>query len=218
MSLQSECTFNGAWGGSKVPAVFYISSYFWDRATDVGLIPDDKTISVVVKPSAFRKVGAASQRHLAHALSRLSSIALRFSAYRWSNKDRSLEWRLSMVLSTWMEHGRSCRSVPANRFNGSMQTGTSTAVMSVHVHGLRAGRRAGVQDANAAPVDRVPEGVRHFIQARTVHFVLVTAAAKPRKCRGRHSSRNFVHLQVSKCRVPNSVPIPIAPHNMMPGG
>jgi hypothetical protein len=40
--LQSECTFNGAWGGSKVPAVFYISSYFWDRAQDVGLIPNDK--------------------------------------------------------------------------------------------------------------------------------------------------------------------------------
>jgi hypothetical protein len=40
--LQSECTFNGAWGGSKLPAVFYISSYFWDRAQDVGLIPNDK--------------------------------------------------------------------------------------------------------------------------------------------------------------------------------
>ena len=40
--VQSECTFNGAWGGSKVPAVFYISSYFWDRAQDVGLIPNDK--------------------------------------------------------------------------------------------------------------------------------------------------------------------------------
>lgn len=54
---QSECTFAGAWGGSQVPAVFYISSYFWDRAQDVGLIPDDKTISVVIKPAVFRTHG-----------------------------------------------------------------------------------------------------------------------------------------------------------------
>ena len=54
VAVQSECTFNGAWGGSKAPAVFYISSYFWDRATDVGLIPDDKSISVVISPSDFR--------------------------------------------------------------------------------------------------------------------------------------------------------------------
>lgn len=54
LAVQSECTFNGAWGGSKAPAVFYISSYFWDRATDVGLIPDDKSISVVISPSDFR--------------------------------------------------------------------------------------------------------------------------------------------------------------------
>jgi apyrase len=53
----SECTFNGAWGGSKVPAVFYISSYFWDRAQDVGLIPNDKAISVIISPVAFREKG-----------------------------------------------------------------------------------------------------------------------------------------------------------------
>lgn len=53
----AQCTFNGAWGGSAVPAVFYISSYFWDRATDVGLIPDDKSISVVISPQDFRTHG-----------------------------------------------------------------------------------------------------------------------------------------------------------------
>ena len=31
-----QCTFNGAWGGNRVPDVFYVSSYFWDRATDAG--------------------------------------------------------------------------------------------------------------------------------------------------------------------------------------
>ena len=33
---QFQCTFNGAWGGGRVPSVFYISSYFWDRAVDAG--------------------------------------------------------------------------------------------------------------------------------------------------------------------------------------
>lgn len=33
---QLQCTFNGTWGGPRVPKVFYISSYFWDRATDAG--------------------------------------------------------------------------------------------------------------------------------------------------------------------------------------
>ena len=55
--LQAECTFNGAWGGASVPAVFYISSYFWDRATDIGIIKDSRAISVSVKPSDFRLHG-----------------------------------------------------------------------------------------------------------------------------------------------------------------
>lgn len=33
---QLQCTFNGAWVGNRVPQVFYVSSYFWDRATDAG--------------------------------------------------------------------------------------------------------------------------------------------------------------------------------------
>lgn len=33
---QLQCTFDGAWAGDRVPAVFYISSYFWDRAVDAG--------------------------------------------------------------------------------------------------------------------------------------------------------------------------------------
>ena len=58
--LQSQCTFNGAWGGSKVPAVFYISSYFWDRATNIGIIKDAAAISVTLKPSDFRTHGEAA--------------------------------------------------------------------------------------------------------------------------------------------------------------
>lgn len=74
---QAECTFNGAWGGSKVPAVFYISSYFWDRATDVGLIPDDKSISVIISPSDFRLLSQrfhppSYRRHMPHCRCRFA--------------------------------------------------------------------------------------------------------------------------------------------------
>jgi apyrase len=49
---QLQCTFNGAWGGSKVPQVFYISSYFWDRASDAGLVEED-AIQAHIKPADF---------------------------------------------------------------------------------------------------------------------------------------------------------------------
>jgi len=55
--VQAECAFNGTWGGGKLPAVFYISSYFWDRATDVGVIKDPDAINVNIKPSDFRAYG-----------------------------------------------------------------------------------------------------------------------------------------------------------------
>lgn len=35
-AMQLQCTFNGAWAGNRVPSVFYVSSYFWDRASDAG--------------------------------------------------------------------------------------------------------------------------------------------------------------------------------------
>ena len=43
-----------------MPAVFYISSYFWDRATDIGIIRDSAAISVSVKPSDFRLHGESA--------------------------------------------------------------------------------------------------------------------------------------------------------------
>jgi hypothetical protein len=36
LCLQEHCSFNGAWMGSRIPSIVYISSYFWDRATDAG--------------------------------------------------------------------------------------------------------------------------------------------------------------------------------------
>ncbi|KAL4422474.1 hypothetical protein ABPG75_008671 [Micractinium tetrahymenae] len=50
---QLQCTFNGAWGGPRVPKAFYVSSYFWDRATDAGLIAEAGAIQQRVRPSDF---------------------------------------------------------------------------------------------------------------------------------------------------------------------
>ncbi|KFM27824.1 Apyrase [Auxenochlorella protothecoides] len=51
-----QCSFNGAWGGGRVPSVFYISSYFWDRAVDAGLVPETAAIEARVKPAEFKKL------------------------------------------------------------------------------------------------------------------------------------------------------------------
>jgi apyrase len=53
---QLHCTFNGAWAGSRVPGVFYISSYFWDRAADAGLLPDANAIQAAIRPQQFGEV------------------------------------------------------------------------------------------------------------------------------------------------------------------
>ncbi|KAL6785712.1 hypothetical protein ACKKBF_B01340 [Auxenochlorella protothecoides x Auxenochlorella symbiontica] len=53
---QLQCSFNGAWGGGRVPSVFYISSYFWDRAVDAGLVPETAAIEARVKPAEFKKL------------------------------------------------------------------------------------------------------------------------------------------------------------------
>ncbi|KAG7666955.1 putative Apyrase 1 [Nannochloris sp. 'desiccata'] len=50
---QIQCSFSGAWAGPRIPAVFYASSYFWDRAADAGLVNDDKHISAKVQPGHF---------------------------------------------------------------------------------------------------------------------------------------------------------------------
>lgn len=52
---QLQCTFGGAWGGARVPSIFYVSSYFWDRAADAGLVDED-AIDAVVAPSHFAKL------------------------------------------------------------------------------------------------------------------------------------------------------------------
>lgn len=51
---QPTCSFQGAWRGTRVPDIFYVSSYFWDRAADAGILDDDKDTHAVVSPRHFK--------------------------------------------------------------------------------------------------------------------------------------------------------------------
>jgi hypothetical protein len=50
--VQEACSFNGAWRGkpSSMARVYYVSSYFWDRALDSGIISDKNAISWKTSP------------------------------------------------------------------------------------------------------------------------------------------------------------------------
>lgn len=52
---QKQCSFSGAWAGPRIPSVFYVSSYFWDRAADAGLVNDEKSIQAKVQAGHFGK-------------------------------------------------------------------------------------------------------------------------------------------------------------------
>ncbi len=56
---QDQCAFNGAWGGTRKPTAFYVSSYFWDRATDAGIIADEAAITWTLKPA---DLGAVAEK------------------------------------------------------------------------------------------------------------------------------------------------------------
>eukprot|EP00884_Botryococcus_braunii_P017771 jgi/Botrbrau1/4678/Bobra.33_2s0041.1 len=57
LPAQDQCAFNGAWGGVRQPKAFYISSYFWDRATDVGIISKEGATTWTVTPKRLSEVG-----------------------------------------------------------------------------------------------------------------------------------------------------------------
>ncbi|KAK9807066.1 hypothetical protein WJX72_012473 [[Myrmecia] bisecta] len=54
---QDQCAFSGVWGGSTQPKAFYVSSYFWDRAIDAGIITDEKAITWTLKPADLASTG-----------------------------------------------------------------------------------------------------------------------------------------------------------------
>ena len=55
-----ECSFDGAWGGGGRPSALYVSSYFWDRAVDAGLVTDVAASVASVKPADWRRAGEAA--------------------------------------------------------------------------------------------------------------------------------------------------------------
>ena len=52
---QQQCTFSGAWAGPRIPSVFYVSSYFWDRAADAGIVDDENAFQATVQPGFFER-------------------------------------------------------------------------------------------------------------------------------------------------------------------
>ena len=67
----SECGFDGAWGGGGGDGAskFYVSSYFWDRASQFGAVPSG-AIQVATTPQAF---GDAAQAACSSARGALAS-------------------------------------------------------------------------------------------------------------------------------------------------
>lgn len=53
---QPQCSFQGAWRGPRIPDVFYVSSYFWDRAADAGLLNDEKDTHAIISPKHFKSL------------------------------------------------------------------------------------------------------------------------------------------------------------------
>lgn len=60
--VQDACSFNGAWRGkpSSMARVYYVSSYFWDRAQDSGIISDKAAISWKTSPGVSDSVSTAT--------------------------------------------------------------------------------------------------------------------------------------------------------------
>lgn len=55
-SVQEHCSFNGSWDGGRGEGqkVFYISSYFWDRALDIGIIKDKDASKFETTPNVSK--------------------------------------------------------------------------------------------------------------------------------------------------------------------
>lgn len=61
MNFQEQCAFTGAWRGppsDSTNRVYYVSSYFWDRATDAGIISDHHAIDWKTTPAEFAQRAA----------------------------------------------------------------------------------------------------------------------------------------------------------------
>lgn len=64
--VQEACSFSGAWRGkpSSMARVYYVSSYFWDRALDSGIISDPQAISWKTSPGVSEQLEGCGKRML----------------------------------------------------------------------------------------------------------------------------------------------------------
>eukprot|EP00983_Pelagomonas_calceolata_P025736 806045-Pelagomonas_calceolata.AAC.10 len=52
MHAQDHCTFDGAWRGPpRTRSEYYVSSYFWDKGMETGIIADPKAITWTATPN-----------------------------------------------------------------------------------------------------------------------------------------------------------------------
>jgi hypothetical protein len=58
--LQDACSFSGAWRGkpAQMARVYYVSSYFWDRASESGIIADKAAIEWKTSPGVSGALAA----------------------------------------------------------------------------------------------------------------------------------------------------------------
>ncbi|KIZ06578.1 hypothetical protein MNEG_1382, partial [Monoraphidium neglectum] len=58
---KAACSFSGVWRGkpASMQRVYYVSSYFWDRALDSGIITDKSAIEFKTTPGEFAKRATA---------------------------------------------------------------------------------------------------------------------------------------------------------------
>jgi hypothetical protein len=64
-AYQDTCSFSGAWRGkpSSMARVYYVSSYFWDRAVEAGIITDEAAVEWATSPAVCVQ-GTACRRHV----------------------------------------------------------------------------------------------------------------------------------------------------------
>ncbi|GAX84844.1 hypothetical protein CEUSTIGMA_g12265.t1 [Chlamydomonas eustigma] len=73
-AVKDQCSFNGAWRGDAAAAQsrsYYISSYFWDRARDTGIIANPKATSFTTKVQDF---STHAQKACSSEMSTLSHV------------------------------------------------------------------------------------------------------------------------------------------------
>ncbi len=59
--MQDQCSFAGAWRGNGLSKgrSYYVSSYFWDRAVETGIVAKDGAITWATTPNVGGGTGGS---------------------------------------------------------------------------------------------------------------------------------------------------------------